>query len=144
LGPNSLYASSFCMELARERVAKVSDNIMPIRLGADENFNNDIVRGLRRLKPELDIVRVQDVGLARAGDPQILEWAAIEGRILLTHDVATVTHYAYARVNLGYAMPGVFAVSSELLVGLAINEIILLLECSFEGEWEDRVCYIPL
>ena len=33
---------------------------MPIRLGPDENFNNDIVRGLRRLKPELDIVRVQD------------------------------------------------------------------------------------
>jgi hypothetical protein len=117
---------------------------MPIRLGADENFNNDIVRGLRRLNPELDIVRVQDVGLAGAGDPQILEWAAIEGRILLTHDVATVTRYAYVRVNLGFAMPGVFAVNSELLVGLAINEIILLLECSFEGEWEDRVCYIPL
>ncbi len=32
-------------------------------LAADENFNNDIIRGLLRRKPDLDIVRIQDVGL---------------------------------------------------------------------------------
>jgi len=45
-------------------------------LAADENFNNDIVRGLLRQKPSLDIVRIQDVGLSGADDPTILEWAA--------------------------------------------------------------------
>jgi hypothetical protein len=35
-----------------------------LRLAADENFNADIVRGLRRRLPELDIVRVQDAGLS--------------------------------------------------------------------------------
>lgn len=49
-----------------------------LRLLADENFNNDIVRGL---------VRVQDVGLSGAGDSTVLEWAAQEGRILLTKEV---------------------------------------------------------
>jgi len=49
---------------------------------ADENFNNDIVRGLLRRKPDLNIVRVQDVGLRGAEDPIILEWAANEGRVL--------------------------------------------------------------
>ena len=49
---------------------------------ADENFNNDIVRGLLRRKPDLNIVRVQDVGLRGAEDPIILEWAANEGRLL--------------------------------------------------------------
>lgn len=34
-----------------------------LRLAADENFNNDIIRGLLRHKPDLDIVRIQDVGL---------------------------------------------------------------------------------
>jgi hypothetical protein len=29
-----------------------------IRLAADQNFDNDILRGLKRRKPELDIVRV--------------------------------------------------------------------------------------
>lgn len=40
-----------------------------LRFAADENFNADIVRGLRRRLPELDIVRVQDVGLSGADDP---------------------------------------------------------------------------
>jgi hypothetical protein len=40
-----------------------------LRLAADENFNRDIVRGLLRRKPDLDIVRVQDAGLAGADDP---------------------------------------------------------------------------
>jgi hypothetical protein len=63
-----------------------------IRLAADENFNNDIVRGILRRAPEIDIVRVQDAGLAMADDPTVLEWAAQMWRVLLTHDVATITH----------------------------------------------------
>jgi predicted nuclease of predicted toxin-antitoxin system len=58
-------------------------------LAADENFNNDIMRGLLPRKPDLDIVRVQDVGFSGADDPTILEWIAQEGRMLLTHDVST-------------------------------------------------------
>jgi len=60
-------------------------------LAADENFDNDIVRGLLRRRPDIDIVRVQDVGLSGASDPIILEWAAEQQRLLLTHDVATIT-----------------------------------------------------
>jgi predicted nuclease of predicted toxin-antitoxin system len=53
---------------------------------ADENFDNSIVRGLMRRQPDIDIIRVQDVGLSGEDDPIVLEWAAKEGRILLTHD----------------------------------------------------------
>ena len=62
---------------------------------ADENFDNTIIRGLFRRNLKLDIVRVQDVGLSGKDEPTVLEWAAQEGRILLTHDVATITRYAY-------------------------------------------------
>ncbi len=82
---------------------------MTLRLAADENFNNHIVRGLLRRDPELDIVRIQDVGLSGADDPTVLEWAAQEGRILLTHDVSTITKYAYERVQAGLVMPGVLS-----------------------------------
>lgn len=47
-----------------------------LRLLYDENFNNDIVRGVKLQKPDIDAVRVQDVGLREADDPTILEWAA--------------------------------------------------------------------
>jgi len=44
-----------------------------LRLAADENFNNDILHGLLRQKPDLDLVRVQDVGLSGADDATVLE-----------------------------------------------------------------------
>ncbi len=115
-----------------------------LRLVADENFNNDIVRGLLRQRPDLDIVRVQDVGLSEADDPRILEWAAREARVLLTHDVTTITRYAYERVRAGKPMPGVFEVSRQVQMGVAIEDILLIAECSLEGEWEGQVRYLPL
>ena len=70
-----------------------------IRLLADENFNENIVRGIRRRSPDIDLVRVRDVGLSGADDPTLLEWAAQHERILLTHDVSTITAFAYERVR---------------------------------------------
>lgn len=72
-----------------------------LRLLADENLNNNIVRGVRRRAADTDIVRVQDVGLSGANDPTVLDWAARNGRILLTHDVSTITAFAYDRIRQG-------------------------------------------
>lgn len=47
-----------------------------IKLLADENLDNTIIRGLLRRNPDVDIVRVQDIGLSREDDPVVLEWAA--------------------------------------------------------------------
>ena len=115
-----------------------------LRFAADENFNRDIVRGLVRRKPDLDIVRVQDVGLAGADDFTVLEWAAVQGRVVITHDVSTLTKHAYDRVAEGRPMPGVFEVVSGASVGSAIDDLLLLAECSHEGEWEGQVRYLPL
>jgi hypothetical protein len=111
---------------------------------ADENFNNDILRGMLRRKPDLDILRVQDAGLSNEDDRVILEWAAREGRVLVTHDVTTITGLAYERVRLGLPMPGVIEVDDDLPIGQAINEILLLAEYSERGEWEGQIIYIPL
>ena len=115
-----------------------------LRFVADENFNNDIVRGLLRRAPELDIVRVQDVELSGADDPTVLDWAARTGRILLTHDVKTITQYAYERVRAGLPMPGVFAVSRAVVISVAIEDLVLLAECSLDDEWDGQVRYLPL
>lgn len=115
-----------------------------LRLLADENFNNNILRGLLRRNANLDIVRVQDLGLSSIDDAGLLEWAAQEKRILLTHDVSTITHYAYERVREGKPMPGVFEISRKVPIGAAIEDILLLAECSREGEWEGQVRYLPL
>ncbi len=115
-----------------------------LRYAADENFNGDIVRALLRRKPDLDVVRIQDVGLSGAGDSAVLEWAATEGRVVITHDVSTLTKHAYDRVAAGRQMPGVFEVRSTAGAGQAIEDLILLAECSHEGEWDGQIRYLPL
>jgi hypothetical protein len=47
-----------------------------LRFLADENFNNQIVRGILWRNPDVDIVRVQDMVSIEADDPTVLEWAA--------------------------------------------------------------------
>lgn len=111
---------------------------------ADENLNHDIVRGVLRRDPKIDILRVQDAGLTAADDPTVLQWAADEGRVLLTHDVATMTRYAYQRVREGRRMPGVFEVGRGVPVSHAIEDVLLLSACSLDGEWEGQVRYLPL
>jgi hypothetical protein len=44
-----------------------------LRLATDEDFNNRILRGLLRRMPDLDVVRVQDVGLSGSEDPEVLD-----------------------------------------------------------------------
>ncbi|NUM76821.1 DUF5615 family PIN-like protein [candidate division KSB1 bacterium] len=115
-----------------------------IAFAADENFNNDILRGLMRRNPKLDIIRIQDAGLSGADDRAVLEWAAQQSRVLLTHDVTTITHYAYDRIKSCLGMPGVFEVGYALPVGQVINDLLLIAECSLDGEWEGQIHYLPL
>jgi hypothetical protein len=115
-----------------------------LRFLADENFNNDIVRGLLRRKPGLDLVRLQDVGLSGADDPTVLEWAAQHGRVLLTHDVTTITRYAYERVQTGRLMSGVFEINRSVSIGVAIEELLLLAEYSLDGEWIGQIRHLPI
>jgi len=115
-----------------------------LRFLADENFNGDIVRGLLLRRPVLALVRVQDVGLASEEDPDVLAWANDNDRIVLTHDGATMPHFAWERVGAGQRMAGVFVLSDRMPVGVAIEEILLIDECSEQSEWFNRVAYLPL
>jgi hypothetical protein len=115
-----------------------------LRLLADENFNGDILRGLMLRQRNLDVVRVQDVGLSGVDDPDVLAWAAENDRIVLTHDRATLPDYAFERIAAGDAMAGVFIVNDRFPVGRAIEELLLMVECTEQAEWSGRAVHIPL
>lgn len=115
-----------------------------IRFLADENFNFDIVRELRRRLPSLDLVRIQELGLSGAVDPDILDLSANTKRVLLTHDVNTMTKFAYQRLEVEMSLPGVVLVPDMLPVGRAIEDLILMIGSSLEHEWENQVRHLPL
>ncbi len=115
-----------------------------VQLLADENIDADIVRALRRRMPALDIVRVQEVGLTGADDPSVLAWAAARGRILVTHDVNTITRYAYERLGRGQAMPGVIIVPQLASIARCIDDLLIFAECGDAGDCDEQVIFLPL
>jgi hypothetical protein len=114
-----------------------------LELLADENFNKDIVRGLLQRAPEIDIIRAQDIGLDDTDDPIILGWAAQHRRVLLSHDRNTMIGYAFQRVETGEPMPGLIIVKQTAPVSEAIEDLLILILCSSEGELNRQVVYIP-
>jgi hypothetical protein len=115
-----------------------------LRFAADVNFNGAVVRGLLRRLPKLDLVRLQDIGFARITDEELLEWAARDNRAVLTHDVTTLRKIAENRVCDGLPMRGVFEAGEHLSIRQVIEDLVLIAECSVEGEWEGKVVFLPL
>lgn len=112
------------------------------RFIADEGFNRDVLRGVLARNPAFAIVRAQDAGLSGATDPDILEWAAQEGRVVLTHDKRTMTRDTNARLVAGLPMPGVVVVHQDTPTRWAIEGLLEMIGASLEGEWENQIRYV--
>src|SRR6266851_9594768 len=115
-----------------------------LRLLIDEDVHGDIVDGLRRRQPGLDLVRVQDVGLRHTPDPIILEWAAQQGRVVVSVDKKTLAVDAWDRVAHGSPMPGVAILRILLSIGQAVNERELIALAGNPDDVRDLVVYLPL
>ncbi|MBM3289173.1 MAG: hypothetical protein FJY92_03395 [Candidatus Hydrogenedentes bacterium] len=114
------------------------------RLLADENLNADIVRGLKLRRLDMDILSVREAGLAGADDSDILAWASKNGRIVLTHDRATMPHFAYQRVRANIPMAGLFVLNDRMPINQAIREVSLVVSCCKPAEFAGHVAYLPL
>jgi hypothetical protein len=115
-----------------------------IQLLIDENFDHRILRGLRLRLPRLDYIIVQRVGMSGFSDPVLLDWAANEGRIILTHDVNTVTRYATERMKQALPMAGVIIVPDAMEIGHAIADLEIILECNTAADISNQIQFLPL
>jgi hypothetical protein len=97
-----------------------------LALLADENFKDQTVTGLRRQLRNLDVTTARTAALLGKTDPQVLERAAEEDRVLLTHDTRTMKGFAYERVEQGLPMAGVVEVPNLLPIGRAIEDLVLI------------------
>jgi len=110
----------------------------------DENFNGKILRGLRLRNPNIDVVRVQDTELYGADDPDILEWATQNRRVLLTHDIAAMTKYTNERFANKLTVAGVIFIRDTLPVADVIEDLLTIDEASDVDDWINTVEYLPL
>jgi predicted nuclease of predicted toxin-antitoxin system len=110
----------------------------------DQNSNEHIVDGMFRRNAKIEFIHLRDVGLAAVPDPAVLEWAALRGLVLLTHDRKTIPPFAHARVAASQPMPGVFLVRNDMPVRQAIDELVIAACCMTLDECKDLVTYFPL
>ena len=117
-----------------------------LRLLTDEDLDGRIVTGLLAAEePNLDLVRVQDVWLMQTPDERVLEWAAKEDRILLTQDGSTMPPTVRDRISRGLAVPGIIIRRRTTPIIDAIEELLLIAQCTEQQEWRDRgISYLPL
>ncbi len=119
-----------------------------VRFLADEDFNRGILIVLRNLAEayelECEVIRVQDTGLMGAGDSSILDWAAANDRVVLTHDRRTMPPSAWDRIAAGRPMCGVIVVVQGLSISRAGH--LLATEINVRAHekrgWEDEVLFL--
>ena len=111
---------------------------------SDEDFNGDILRGLLAREKSLDVVRAQDSGLEETPDPEVLEWASQNHRVVLTHDAGTMIGFANRRVEAGLEMAGVVVVQQTLPIGQAIDELQYIALAGTAEDFANRIIRVPL
>ena len=113
---------------------------MTIRFLADEDVRADIVQGLRSRESSIDILDVKSGGLKGIEDPALLELAAKQDRILISHDRSTMTRHFYDRLTAGQVGPGLFIVPKHpSAVGQVIESLLLVWSASGAEEWRNQI-----
>jgi hypothetical protein len=115
-----------------------------VRFLADADLNKAIVSGVLRREPSLDFLTAQAAGLRNMTDPEVLALATERRRVLVSHDVGTMSAHFRAFRSAGKRSAGVFLVPQSLDIGAAIDELVLIWLASEASEWEDRLEWLPL
>lgn len=71
-------------------------------------------------------------------------WAAVNQRILLTHDRKTMPHHAAELMSVGDEIAGIFVVGRNLPIAQVIEDLELLVTCTDEEEWINIIFSLPL
>lgn len=116
---------------------------MRIRFQADADLNEDIVTGLLRREPGIDFQTAAAAGLRGFDDQQVLELAATQGRVVVSHDRKTMPRH-FAEFIQRRSSPGLIILSQKTDLLEAIEDLLLIWVASDAEEWIDRLFTVPL
>ncbi len=115
-----------------------------LRLFFDHDFNHKIRRGLKERIAELDFVTPHQLGNITESDENHLVRALKNRRLVISHDVNTMTDAANKRLKNGESIFGLILVPQDLPIGDAITELEIIINCSDEDEFKNRVNFLPI
>ena len=116
---------------------------MAIRFQADADLNQLLVRAVLRREPKINFQTAFQAKLANLDDPQVLEYAKNEQRILITHDRRTMP-YHFAEFIKESTSSGVIIVSQQILVQQFVEDILLIWSLTEMDDWTNRIAALPI
>jgi hypothetical protein len=116
---------------------------MKVRFQADADLNQDIVQAMRRRVPAVDFRTAHEASLAGLDDDLVLERAALEGRVLVSHDRRTMPFH-FAALIATRTCAGVILVPKNLPIRQVLEDLILIWEASEAEEWINQIDSLPL
>ena len=115
---------------------------MKVRLLADADFNQIILRGVKRKFPAIDFSTPAEGGIIDRDDPAVLEIAARQGRVLVSHDTTTMPDHFYRFIETQDS-PGVFLIQQDCSFSTAIESLSLIWQDSEAEEWVNHLVRLP-
>jgi hypothetical protein len=109
----------------------------------DQDLDHDILRGLVRRIPRLDAVTAFEIGMGEATDPELLNRAARDGRVVVTHDRTTMPAHATDLMSAGESIGGLIIVPRGLSLRRVIEDLEMMVTCSENDEWVNVIRYLP-
>jgi hypothetical protein len=116
---------------------------LKLKFLADEDLRRAIVLGVRRREPSVSFIEAFELGSNGKDDLTVLEMAARDGRILVSHDVRTMPVH-FRTFIAGRESPGLILVPQRAQLGRVIDDLVLLWLASDETDWINQICYLPL
>ena len=116
---------------------------MSIRFQADADLHFGIVKAVRRREPAIDFASALESELRGIDDSQVLERAARDNRVLVSHDRRTMLDHFRLRLVSGDSSPGLLIVPKDGPLGPAVEAIIFLWAAMDPDEMRNRAIHIP-
>jgi len=116
---------------------------MSVRFLADADLNQAIVTGVREREAVVDFMTTTKAKLEGQEDPDVLEFAANQGRVLVSHDTSTMPVHFSARLRSGLTSPGIFLVRQRFAVGQIVEALLLVWSASSPADWAGQIHYLP-
>lgn len=111
----------------------------------DEDVTHTLVAALRAQDATIDIVCVGETNGPSKGtlDPELLEIAENEGRMLVSDDRSTMPLHLFDHFGKGRHTHGVALLRKGFALARYVYEIMVIYLASSADEWVDRTTYLP-
>jgi hypothetical protein len=118
---------------------------MPLPLLLDEMLRDHALWAAISACGELDVLRIGDRDAPPCGsnDPEVLDWAIVQARAIVTQDVSTFVAFHNQVVSGGARTPGLVVVRYGFSIPDIVESLLLVSICFEPSELSSQTWWIP-